>query len=99
MPIFDRPSNDLAKRMAQALPGVQFSRADKQEARATANAAAQGIIRLHASSRVCAEQMRTACELYDTGKQLAGDDQAKQQLVAAIIANHVRGPNILGWKS
>jgi hypothetical protein len=46
-----------------------------------------------------AEQMRTACELYDLGRQLAGDDHAKQQLVAAIIAQHVRGPNILGWQS
>jgi hypothetical protein len=97
--MFDRSTNELAARMAKALPGVQLSRADKKEVRATANATALEIVRVHASSRLVAEQMRTACELYDIGKTLAGDDQAKQQLVAAIIAQHVRGPNILGWQS
>jgi hypothetical protein len=50
--MFDRSANELAARMANALPGVQLSRADKKEARGTANAMALGIVRVHASSRL-----------------------------------------------
>lgn len=96
--MFNNPGTDLTKRMAQALPGTQLSRADKKEVTGRANRGAKEIIDINISERVAAEKMRSACNLYDIGQQLAGEDQGKQQLVAAIIATHVRGPNILGWQ-